>query len=115
MIDLEAIRIVLGDEDDAFLAELVRTYLDETARLMVRLDGKAEPVDTQGIRATAHRLRGAAATLVLMELAAAWNQVEEAASQSDAAASLPELLQSARQIQGRARIELENLLAHLDP
>jgi HPt (histidine-containing phosphotransfer) domain-containing protein len=115
MIDLEAIRIVLGEEDDTFLAELVRTYLEETGRLMERLDGSAEPADAQEIRAAAHRLRGAAASLVLTELAAAWKRVEEAAGHTNATASFPELLQEARQIQDRAGTELDNLLAHLDP
>ncbi len=107
MVDLDAIRSLLGDEDDEFLAELIRTYLLETACLVPRLGGSS--ADPEEIRIVSHRLRGAAASMALAALATAWADVEEMAGHPDGG----ERLAMARRLQSETCTALESILPHL--
>jgi HPt (histidine-containing phosphotransfer) domain-containing protein len=79
---IEGLR-ALGDGDDAFLAEMIRTYLDETPRLLARLRDAVIAGDAGGVRLNAHSLKGSSAEFGASYLTDLCRQLELAGKNQD--------------------------------
>lgn len=83
---IESLR-ALGDGDDAFLAELIQTYLEETPRLLVRLREAVNAGDAGGVRLNAHSLKGSSAEFGASYLTELCRQMEMAGKNQDVASA----------------------------
>jgi HPt (histidine-containing phosphotransfer) domain-containing protein len=75
------LRAATGD-DDAFMAELVETYVTEGAANMDRLLAAAAAQDCEAIVRPAHSLKSTSASLGAMRLSAICRGIEEAGRQA---------------------------------
>lgn len=93
VIDLAVIENLrdLGGGDDAFLNELISTYLEETPQLLEKLQLALASSDAGGVRLNAHSLKGSSAEFGAAYLAELCRQTEQAGKDQDLA-DLPELL-----------------------
>jgi HPt (histidine-containing phosphotransfer) domain-containing protein len=79
---IESLR-ALGDGDDAFLAELISTYLEETPHLLMRLREAVAADDAGGVRLNAHSLKGSSAEFGASYLTELCRQLELAGKNQD--------------------------------
>lgn len=75
MVDLAHLRSHIVD-DDVFLADLIQTYLDESALRLTRAEAALAAGDLALIRREAHALRGSAASLYLDTASSAFGRLE---------------------------------------
>lgn len=87
---IESLR-ALGGGDDAFLSDLIRTFLDETPVILGRLRAAVAQHDAAGIRLNAHSLKGSSAEFGASWLAELCRQLEMAGKSQDLD-SAPDLL-----------------------
>jgi HPt (histidine-containing phosphotransfer) domain-containing protein len=73
---IEKLRKVAGDEASIFIAEVAQLFLEETRKSLAELQRLAETGDRDGAARIAHSLKSSAATLGLMRLSAACQQLE---------------------------------------
>jgi HPt (histidine-containing phosphotransfer) domain-containing protein len=73
---IEQLRKVAGDEASIFIAEVAQLFLQETRKSLVELQRAAAAGDRDGAARIAHSLKSSAATLGLMRLSEACQQLE---------------------------------------
>lgn len=73
---IEKLRKISGDEASIFIAEVAQLFLEETRKALVELRRAAESGDRNHAARIAHSLKSSAATLGLMRLAAACQDLE---------------------------------------
>jgi HPt (histidine-containing phosphotransfer) domain-containing protein len=76
---LQALRESTGD-DDAFLADLVMTFLDESPEQVAELRAAVAGADAGDVRRGAHTLKSNGATFGIVRLTAACRELENRAS-----------------------------------
>jgi signal transduction histidine kinase/CheY-like chemotaxis protein/HPt (histidine-containing phosphotransfer) domain-containing protein len=96
--------------DDAFLADLVGTFLDEAPTLLARLRRAVEENDPEGLHAAAHPLKSNAADFGIQALADACRELE-AIGRRGTTAGAGELVEAAERAFAAAAGELEALRA----
>jgi two-component system sensor histidine kinase/response regulator len=87
----DAVLLSLAMHDRALANELVRIFLDEAPRYVVRLTQAIEANDARAIRSLAHSLKGSAVTVTAGHVAAAATRLE-AVGVSTVLADAPRLL-----------------------
>ncbi len=73
---IEKLRKVAGDEASVFIAEVAQLFLEETQKSLVDLQRAGETGDRNRAARIAHSLKSSAATLGLMRLSAACQELE---------------------------------------
>ncbi len=101
--DLRELAAATGDPD--FFRDLVDQYLDQAASQLAELQEAATQRDTSVLKAVAHSLKGASATIGATEVASACVALEEAAARGDVAVA--DRLASIDLAVGRARAALQ--------
>jgi len=82
VFDEASLRLRLGD-DAAFLRELIETYLCDTAARLETIEAALKTGDTQAVSLEAHALKGASASVSLMEMQNLSLQLETLAKQNN--------------------------------
>jgi len=82
VFDEASLRLRLGD-DAAFLRELIETYLCDTAARLETIEAALKTGDTQTVSLEAHALKGASASVSLMEMQNLSLQLETLAKQNN--------------------------------
>ena len=78
------VRGLLGEDDEAFVADLVDTFADSTRKALHLLDPIVADRDFDALARMAHAIKGSAANVGLATLADAWCRIEEASRNADA-------------------------------
>ena len=78
------VRGLLGEDDEAFVADLVDTFADSTRKALHLLDPIVADRDFDALARMAHAIKGSAANVGLATLADAWCRIEEASRNVDA-------------------------------
>lgn len=73
---IDKLRKVAGDEASIFIAEVAQLFLEETRKSLAELQRAAEAGDRDRAARIAHSLKSSAATLGLMRLSAACEELE---------------------------------------
>ncbi|MGC2324795.1 MAG: response regulator [Terriglobales bacterium] len=93
-------------EDDALLREIVKIFLEETPRLLQKIEQALAQGDASGLERAAHSLKGQIRCLAASEAQDAAQQLETKARELDlhgAAAALPELNAALSRLQSQLR------------
>lgn len=78
------VRDLLGEDDEAFVADLVETFADSTRKALQLLAPIEAERDLDALARMAHAIKGSAANVGLSTLADAWCRIEKAARRVDA-------------------------------
>ena len=89
--------------DPAFLAEMIDTYLTDSAELLAAIDSALVNGRPDDLRRAAHRVKSNRATFGAMTLSEPCRQVEEQAKAGALAEPLPSLIEAARDEFARVR------------
>jgi histidine phosphotransfer protein HptB len=93
MIDGEVYQALVDSAGADFVAELVETYGEETARLMVGLHQALEQNDAQAFRRCAHSIKSSSATFGANDFAAQARELEMIGKSGDLAGAGPKLVE----------------------
>ena len=77
------VRDLIGEEDDAFTAELISAFRETVGALCGKAEAGYADGNTQAIAAAAHQIKGSAGNVGLRRVAHDWHSVEEAAVRND--------------------------------
>src|SRR4051794_12190394 len=83
--------------DPAFLAEMIDTYLTDSAELLTAIDIALVNGRADDLRRAAHSFKSNSATFGAMLLSETCRQIEEQAKTGELADALPPLVESARE------------------
>lgn len=80
---LEAYREIMGEETDAFIAEIIDTYLSNAPLLLNAMQESLAQADTKSLIRAAHTLKSNSATVGATTLAALAAEIEQQGNGGD--------------------------------
>jgi HPt (histidine-containing phosphotransfer) domain-containing protein len=103
---LDAYREVMGDDADAFIADVIDTYLNSAAGLISTLHSCLSSNDEKTFERAAHTLKSTSATVGATDLSALASELEKL-SKSDPLPVLASKVQAAGEEFAKAEVELK--------
>ena len=109
---LDAYREMMGDEADAFIADVIDTYLDNAATLFSELEGSLASGDAEAFTRAAHTLKSTSATVGAQALSALAADLEAAGKRGEIS-PLAEKVAQAKEAFTSVEAELHQMRAGL--